>query len=147
MKFLIVLALVGIATSQKCGLNDNKGASSLSTAAFWKGIDGADKIEELTDKTFAAYVKKDQKTFVLFYHPRCRYCIESREGFAGAAKEMDGQVFFASVDCSKQRKACQVQGHPIRGYPTFFYYAGGEWNDEYNGQRDTNSFVGYLNTK
>lgn len=71
MKFLLLsfLVLVGVATSQKCSPNEASGVGVLSSAAFWKDIDGADKVEELTDKTYAGYVKKDQKTFVMMYLP------------------------------------------------------------------------------
>jgi hypothetical protein len=62
---------------------------------------------------------------------------------------MDGKVKFGAVDCSAagSKAACQVKDHPIRGYPTFYFFMNGNWADEYRGQRRANDFVNWLGRK
>jgi hypothetical protein len=74
MKYLFVLviltaALVTSSTSQQCSSTSGTNVGVTSDADFWKGIDGAQFIAELTDdETYNQFTQENKpKTFVMYY--------------------------------------------------------------------------------
>jgi len=57
--------------AETCGMPDpsTKPVAMPSTAPFWKGVDGAQFIEELTDDNHDEFIKNNPTAFIMYYLP------------------------------------------------------------------------------
>ena len=78
----------------------------------------------------------------------CPHCVSSKPEFEalGATKTIGGKVIeFQVVNPEKDKAA--AEGKDIRGYPTFHLYdSSGKLVKEYEGERTTAGFEGFLKT-
>merc|ERR1739845_57501 len=85
--------------------------------------------------------------FVLFFAPWCGYCKRVAPKWQKLAEKYndadDQEVVIAKVDCTIERALCSEQG--VRGYPTMKFYKSGAGSGlEYNGRRDFDKFVAFI---
>jgi protein disulfide isomerase len=105
-----------------------------------------DGIFVLSDETFPTFVAENDFTFVEFYAPWCGHCKQLAPVFTEVAKilkENDANVVLAKVDCTQQKQICS----DVQGYPTLKLFSKTGKIADYDGDRNKESLVAYLNKK
>ncbi|KAL7718313.1 Protein disulfide isomerase [Entamoeba marina] len=92
-----------------------------------------------TQKDFASLERSTSATIVMFYAPWCGHCKKLAPEYAAAAKEINGKVIFAAVNCEEEQELCGR--YEIRGYPTVKILNAQKGHDlrsthDYNGPRE-----------
>ena len=77
----------------------------------------------------------------------CGHCKAAKPKFQQAAIEIQGQKkqAFAAVDCTADGDQSLCVDEGVEGYPTLKYYNYGKRSIRYEGDRETNAFVNFLN--
>ena len=107
-----------------------------------------DGVMDLTADNFDDVVGKDAGVLVEFYAPWCGHCKSLVPEYARLGKAAMGskKVTVAKVNAEKHSTIGSRFG--VTGFPTIKYFpAGAQTAVEYEGGRDANSFVKYLNAK
>jgi protein disulfide-isomerase A6 len=103
-------------------------------------------VAALNEASFEDDVRHGQDLWlVLFYAPWCGHCQRAKPEVVAAAEAMQGRVRIGAVDCTKEQALCNARG--VRGYPSFFFYAPGQDEEEYQGGRDAASMIEFLSGK
>lgn len=98
----------------------------------------------LTDDTWEAAVKDNEKLIIEFYAPWCGHCKSLAPEYEGAAQELKKRkrkTVLAKVDATVHAKSAAAHG--VQGYPTLVYYDGGV-KQEYNGPRQKDGIVQWV---
>jgi hypothetical protein len=128
--FVVLSAIFGVALSAsgpECDISSDTATKIdiKSSEEFWKNVDGANKITQLTSKSQQKFLKDNPNAFVMYYTTSnlndrniCTYkkmqkiinvtkfCLgcpnsqNAKVGFAAAAKDVTN-VAFGAVDCNK----------------------------------------------
>lgn len=103
------------------------------------------KVEFLTEETFKPFLKKKKHVLVMFYAPWCGHCKRMKPEFNKAAEKFkdDSKVELAAVDCTKHSSVCSA--YEVRGYPTIKYFNYLRVQRDYNGDRNADDFINFLN--
>ncbi len=86
--------------------------------------------------------KKDSLVFVKFFAPWCGHCQAMAEDFKSAATVLRGKAVLAEVDATKEEKL--AQSYNVEGFPTLKLFSGGEEVADYQGNRDKDSMVKFV---
>lgn len=103
----------------------------------------------LTDSNFQSRLSAFDLALVKFYAPWCGHCKQLAPEFEKAAtilKNNDPPVILAEVDCTGDGKdTCETFG--VSGYPTLKAFKRGEKVFDYEGPRQSNGIVKYMQSK
>ncbi|CAF1340646.1 unnamed protein product, partial [Didymodactylos carnosus] len=99
----------------------------------------------LNDENMKNTLKKKKHALVMFYAPWCGHCKNAKPEFNNAAAVFkdNTKVAFCAVDCTKSQKNCEL--YEVRGYPTINYFNYGKLLYAYNGQRNAQDFINFMN--
>lgn len=112
-------------------------ASVLASAAKSDG-----DVVLLTTNNVNDVLKTNDLVFVKFYAPWCGHCQAMAEDFKSAAKLLKGKAVLAEVDATKEEKL--AQSYKVEGFPTLKLFSGGEEVADYQGNRDKESMVKFV---
>ncbi|KAJ3544178.1 hypothetical protein NMY22_g2872 [Coprinellus aureogranulatus] len=89
---------------------------------------------EVMDLNLASFQQTLERgpTFVKFFAPWCGHCKKLAPTWSVLARQMQGQVQVAAVNCDDEAALCAA--NKIQGYPTLVYFANGA-QSEYKGGR------------
>ena len=81
----------------------------------------------------------------------CGHCTKAKPDFQKLANDMNGQVFFATIQGDgkeagepvKNDKFQAITNGKFVGFPTYSMYKNGQWS-EYDGKRDYNSMKQFI---
>ncbi|KAI1298129.1 Thioredoxin domain-containing protein 5 [Halotydeus destructor] len=104
--------------------------------------------KQLTKESFKELVGSDKNVFVKFYAPWCPHCVQLEPTWAklteATENNKDLATVVAKVDCTDQGDLCTKEG--VQGYPTLkLYRANDKSGSDYEGPRELNSLVEFLN--
>jgi len=108
---------------------------------------GSADVVDLTADNFDELINQDGKGWmVMFYAPWCGHCKAALPEWNEAASSLkkEKNIRFGRINCDEHKATCGNYG--IRGYPTIKWFANGQ-NEDYQGGRDRNAFVGFVDTK
>lgn len=88
---------------------------------------------------FDAAVNSGEVWFVNFYFPRCSHCHELAPTWREFAKEMDGVIRIAAVNCGDNTPLCRSKG--ISSYPSLFVFRAGMNPEKFYGDRSKTSLT------
>ncbi|TRY99865.1 hypothetical protein DNTS_016961 [Danionella cerebrum] len=91
------------------------------------------EITTLDRGDFDAAVNSGEVWFVNFYFPRCSHCHELAPTWREFAKEMDGVIRIAAVNCGDNGVLCRSKG--INSYPSLYVFRAGLNPEKYYGDR------------
>ncbi|KAK2958797.1 putative Protein disulfide-isomerase [Blattamonas nauphoetae] len=87
-------------------------------------------------------------TMVKYYSPNCGHCrnmAPTYEEIATYFAPQKEKITIAEIDCLKESKVCDKAS--VRGYPTIKYYTSPTDSEDYEEQRDFDSFAEYISNK
>ncbi|PVD19713.1 hypothetical protein C0Q70_20204 [Pomacea canaliculata] len=105
----------------------------------------ASDVLEFTDSNFERKVNEHDLVLVEFYAPWCGHCKKLAPEYEKAAtklKNSDPPVSLAKVDCTAETSTCSKFG--VSGYPTLKVFRGGEVSKDYDGPRESDGIVKYM---
>jgi len=101
----------------------------------------------LTNENFDSYVGGKAAALVEFYAPWCGHCksLAPKYEAVGSVFAGDSEVVVGKVDATEEQEI--ASRFDISGYPTLKYFpAGSSTPEDYQGGREVEDFVEYLNT-
>lgn len=115
----------------------------------------SDNITILTPKDFNGTTLpkyKDKIVLIKFYAPWCGYCKRAEPNYKQLAKEYenDQRVVIAKIDCDKYEDFIQefnkfANGPKVPGYPTILLYMKGVYKATYEGNREVEDYIDFIN--
>jgi len=109
----------------------------------------ASNVVVLDSHNFDKIVKDSSKdVLVEFYAPWCGHCKRLAPDYEIVANAFAGEdsVVVAKIDCDAQKETCGA--YDVSGYPTLkFFPKNNKDGEKYEGARDVDAFVTYLNNK
>jgi protein disulfide-isomerase A1 len=99
---------------------------------------GEDAVVELTQDNFHNYINKEKLMLVEFYAPWCGHCKRLAPEYSKAARELEGVVKLAKVDCTAHEGICSQ--YEVRGYPTMKIFRN-KVPQDYMGERSASAIV------
>ncbi|XP_061412999.1 dnaJ homolog subfamily C member 10 [Lethenteron reissneri] len=128
------------------GLDDQQQGGRYESWNFYRydfGIyDDDAEVLTLDRGEFDAAVSSGELFFVNFYSPRCSHCHELAPMWREFAKEMDGVIRVAAVNCGDNRMMCRSKG--IGSYPSLYVYRAGMQPVKYSGDRSKDDLVRFV---
>ncbi|KAI6655097.1 Protein disulfide-isomerase A3-like [Oopsacas minuta] len=113
---------------------------------LFRTILGTSDIIELTDDNFNEEIAKHEIILVEFFAPWCGHCKKLAPEYSSAASKLKSSsppVPLANVECTELGKnVCVEQG--IKGYPTLKIFRNGEFSADYDGPRNSDGIVSYM---
>lgn len=110
------------------------------------GLGAIASVIDCGDDDFKSKIANMDAALVMFYAPWCGHCKRMKPEFEAAAKvliENDPPVHLIKVDCTEAGKdTCSEFG--VSGYPTLKIFKGGEKAADYNGPREKNGIVKFM---
>jgi len=88
---------------------------------------------------------KEGDWVVEFSQPWCGHCTQFFPTLKKLATHLKGKVNVANVDCSGEGSECQQYG--INGFPTIQYWSGGEKVGTYEGPREWNDLLAWIDRR
>eukprot|EP00178_Gracilaria_changii_P027606 TRINITY_DN894_c0_g1_i1.p1 TRINITY_DN894_c0_g1~~TRINITY_DN894_c0_g1_i1.p1 ORF type:complete len:519 (-),score=120.60 TRINITY_DN894_c0_g1_i1:1872-3428(-) len=113
----------------------------LSVAAVLLSV-SADDVLKLTKDNFEDVIAKEPLVFIKFFAPWCGHCQSMSGDFKEAAAEMKGKAILADVDATEEDEL--VQKYKIEGFPTLKLFSNGVELTDYNGARDKESMIKFI---
>jgi len=107
----------------------------------------ADHVVKLTDKTFDAFIEKEETVLVKFFAPWCGHCKHLAPEFIKASDILindENKVVLAEVDATVEEEL--AKRFEIHGYPTLYIFHHGE-KVEYQGPREADGIVRYMRAR
>jgi len=96
----------------------------------------------ITSKNVDDVLKKDSLVFVKFFAPWCGHCQAMAEDFKSAATALRGKAVLAEIDATKEEK--MVSQFNVEGFPTLKLFSGGQEVADYQGNRDKESMIKFV---
>jgi len=103
----------------------------------------------LDETSFDAALKKFPVLMVEFYAPWCGHCKALQptyERAAKAVKKSTGTARLAKIDATSDSGQKIAEKFKIEGYPTIMTFKDGEFLENYEGLREKDAFVGYIDS-
>ncbi|CAI4229691.1 unnamed protein product [Auanema sp. JU1783] len=97
----------------------------------------------LTDKNFDAFLKKNPTTLIKFYAPWCGHCKHLAPEYEKAAAKVS--IPLAKVDATVETEIGKK--FQIQGYPTLKFWKDGEGPTDYDGGRDEQGILDWINPR
>ncbi|WZN60804.1 protein disulfide isomerase [Chloropicon roscoffensis] len=98
-------------------------------------------------KTVKDKKSREDHWMVEFYAPWCGHCKALKPAWSSAAKRLEGKVSFGAVNCDDQMNKPVCQKFGIQGFPTIMYFAPGKGPEKYQGARDADNLVRFVEGK
>lgn len=114
----------------------------LLSVAFAAAEEASDVVK-LTKDNFDDVISKEKLVMVKFFAPWCGHCQAMAEDFKSAASELKGKAVLADVDATVEEELAKK--YNIDGFPTLKVFADGEVLTDYNGGRDKESMIKFIN--
>lgn len=105
-------------------------------------VAAAADVVTLTKSNFDETIAKEKLVLVKFFAPWCGHCKAMAEDFKSAATELKGQAVLADVDATIEEDLAKK--YNIQGFPTLKVFADGQELTDYNGGRDKESMVKFV---
>lgn len=108
-----------------------------------------DDVLDLT-KNFESAIKDHDTILVKFFAPWCGHCKRLAPEYESAASKLknnDPPVPLAKVDCTDDDGKSICSKYGVNGYPTLKVFKNGEFGFDYNGPRESEGIVKYMNSK
>ncbi|KAI0563820.1 Disulfide-isomerase PDIA-3 Endoplasmic reticulum lumen [Gracilaria domingensis] len=102
----------------------------------------ADDVLKLTKDNFDKVIAKEPLVFIKFFAPWCGHCQSMKEDFEKAAAEVQGKAVLADVDATVEEELASK--YNIDGFPTLKLFSNGEELTDYNGARDKESIIKFI---
>ncbi len=98
------------------------------------------------DSTMSTGSSMGEPCFVMFYADWCGHCQRAKPQFQKLMQEYKGRVRPVLIDAMDESNKELVKRQNVPHFPTIRYYPKGMEGDfdEYNGERDFQSFLSYL---
>lgn len=116
--------------------------ASLTLFSVVFAADDASDVVKLTKDNFDDIVAKEKLVFVKFFAPWCGHCQAMAEDFKTVATELKGKAVLGDVDATVEEDLAKK--YNIDGFPTLKVFADGEELTDYNGGRDKESMIKFL---
>lgn len=89
------------------------------------------------------------QVFVMYYANWCGHCKTTKPEFQKLLDSYQGPVKILMIDAEAEEHKDLVKSQDIKGFPTIRYYPNGldSSYSEYNGDRQSDSFLSYLKTQ
>ncbi|XP_018584339.1 dnaJ homolog subfamily C member 10 isoform X3 [Scleropages formosus] len=127
------------------GLQDSQEIDGYRSYDFYRYDFGVydDDLEIITldREDFDMAVNSGELWFVNFYFPNCADCHDLEPTWREFAKEMEGLLRVAAVDCGYSGDVCKRKG--ITSYPTFLLIKAGMDEEKYLGDRSKESLTNF----
>jgi protein disulfide-isomerase A1 len=103
----------------------------------------ASDVHDLTEETFAPFIKENSLVLAEFFAPWCGHCKALAPEYEDAATTLkEKNIALAKIDCTEQADLCKEYG--VEGYPTLKIFRGTENVAPYSGQRKAPAIVSYM---
>lgn len=102
----------------------------------------ADDVLKLTKDNFDDVIAREPLVFIKFFAPWCGHCKSMAEDFKNAATEMKGKAVLADVDATTEEELARK--YNIEGFPTLKLFSDGVELTDYNGARDKDSMIKFI---
>ncbi|GJJ75886.1 protein disulfide-isomerase A6 [Entomortierella parvispora] len=105
-------------------------------------------VEVLTDSNFEEKVKKSGKHYLVeFYAPWCGHCKNLAPTYEKVAADFlkEKDITIAKVDATTETRVAEEYG--VTGYPTIKYFSKDGTVSEYEGGRQEDDFLNFINNK
>lgn len=99
-------------------------------------------VVKLTKDNFDAVIAKEKLVFIKFFAPWCGHCQSMAEDFKSVATELKGKAVLADVDATVEEELAKK--YNIDGFPTLKLFSNGEELTDYNGGRDKESMIKFI---
>lgn len=96
----------------------------------------------LTKSNFDDIISKEKLVMVKFFAPWCGHCQAMADDFKKAATELKGKAVLADVDATVEEDLAKK--YNIEGFPTLKVFTDGEELTDYNGGRDKESMIKFI---
>ncbi|XP_064419676.1 dnaJ homolog subfamily C member 10 isoform X2 [Latimeria chalumnae] len=127
------------------GLQDHQEGGRYESWNYYRydfGIyDDDPEIITLDRGDFDAAVNSGELWFVNFYSPRCSHCHDLAPTWREFAKEMDGVMHIAAVNCGDNRMLCRIKG--INSYPSLYIFKFGMNPVKFYGDRILKNLINF----
>ncbi|CAI4224319.1 unnamed protein product [Auanema sp. JU1783] len=106
---------------------------------MWRNADSIERwvfgmlpsiVSNLGNDYWTTVLDSDEPWMVDFFAPWCGHCVQFAPVYEQIAKELEGKVKLAKVDCDQWPGVCQ--GAQVRAYPTVRLYTGRKNNERQN---------------
>lgn len=114
----------------------------LALAAATLAMADDSDVVKLTNDNFGDIVGKEKLVFVKFFAPWCGHCQAMAEDFKKVAAELKGKAVLGDVDATVEEDLAKK--YNIDGFPTLKLFADGEEVVDYNGGRDKESMMRFI---
>lgn len=96
----------------------------------------------ITKNNIKEVIGKGSLVFVKFFAPWCSHCKEMADDFKSAATALKGKAVLAEVDATKEQKI--AEDYKVAGFPTLKLFSNGKEVTDYQGNRDKESMVKFV---
>lgn len=104
----------------------------------------AEPVKVLTGENFEAVARADQDAFVLFHAPWCGHCKSLAPIWDKLGEKFEDQsIVVGKIDAT----ANEVEDIAIESFPTLIYFSKGKEAERYEGGRDLDALVTFVNAK
>jgi thiol-disulfide isomerase/thioredoxin len=91
---------------------------------------------------FVNFIRPYDVSFIWFFAPWCGHCQIMEDDFKNAARQLGDKIQFINVDADKHRDIGAA--NEVKGFPTLKLFRKGIAAHEYEGPRNTKSFIKWL---
>lgn len=102
----------------------------------------ASDVVKLTKSNFDDVISKEKLVFVKFFAPWCGHCQAMVNDFKDAASQLKGKAILADVDATVEEELAKK--YNVDGFPTLKMFVDGEMLTDYNGGRDKESMIKFV---
>ncbi|EGD79294.1 hypothetical protein PTSG_09710 [Salpingoeca rosetta] len=113
----------------------------------WDEVDEAQDVLHLNDKTFAKHLQRKTDMLVMFYAPWCGHCKALKPKYQEAAtelKQLGVKRRLAALDANAPEGRMTGPQYGVKGFPTLLYFENGELRTAYEGKREKDAIVAFM---